>query len=105
MGSDSLGQAALPYPLGSEIRVFRDDGGFGRGRWFNRSIHKLQELLVGSYSLPVDEEGDVDLSFEQWIAFAKELVRDHENAVFVYTACGDSVMEERLQQGASGKDA
>jgi hypothetical protein len=81
----SVGAPPLPYPIEGRILVFRDVG-FGDGPWWQRSHHVLNDLLVGQYDLPEDDEGDLAMTAREWSQFAERLVSDHPECVFVYSS-------------------
>lgn len=77
----------LGYPVSDRIHVYQDDGKWDEaGQWFMRRECDLERLYQTTVSLRVDEDGDVDLSMEDWIWIADMLVKDWPGCVFVYTS-------------------
>jgi hypothetical protein len=72
----------LPHPIGTKVRVFRDDPRWeGRAKAWMLPMHVMQELFVCSYDLATDEDGDYCGS---WKDDSEYLEHEHPGCVFVY---------------------
>jgi hypothetical protein len=80
--------AALPYPIGINVLVFRDDGQWDNYRqWFLRTQKQIEELLVARITLGHYTDTDEPAySHSDWVRKASELVATYPDCVFVYGA-------------------
>ena len=76
---------SLPYPVGINVKVFRDDGNWGVSPWFVRSNHVLRSLHVANITLAHYEgEGEPAYTAEEWARKSREIVEKYPNCVFIY---------------------
>lgn len=73
----------LAYPHSATIWVFEDDGAWP-SPWHSRSQRDVGRLHVATYQLPVDADGDVDLTTSEWDQEAATLEERHPGCLFVY---------------------
>lgn len=80
--------AALPYPVGINFIVFKDDGNWDKYRqWFLRTQQQIQSLFVAKITLGHYEGTDEPAySHSEWVAKSKQIVADYPDCVFVYGA-------------------
>ena len=78
----------LPYPIGINIQVFRDDGNWQKYRaWFLRTHAQIEELFVARITLAHFEDSeDPAYSHSEWCRKAESLVDDYPNCIFIYGA-------------------
>lgn len=78
-------EPAIPYPTGTHITVFRDDGKWGDMPWWRRGAAELKSLLVCRITLAhYDGEDEPAYSWSEWVEEADQLVREYPDCVFVY---------------------
>jgi len=74
----------MAYPIGTEIKVFHDDGNWDRySAWWMRPIHEAEDLFVCRYKLATDED---DEYCGDWEADSRYLLSEHPDCVFVYAS-------------------
>ena len=81
-------QAALPFPLGIKLRVFRDDGNWDNySAWFMRTHKQIEDLFVAGITLG-HYEGSEEPAYDhhEWCDKADRLLRDYPGCVFVYAS-------------------
>ena len=81
-------KAALPYPIGINVLVFRDDGNWHLYRsWFLRTQNQIETLFVARITLGhIEGTDEPAYSHREWIAKSEQLVEEYPNCVFVYGA-------------------
>ena len=81
-------KAALPYPIGINVLVFRDDGNWHLYRsWFLRTQNQIETLFVARITLGHYEGTDEPAySHREWIAKSEQLVEEYPDCVFIYGA-------------------
>ena len=80
-------EPALPYPVGINISVFRDDGEWDKyTKWFMRPMHEVVSLAVCKITL-AHYEGDETPAYthDEWCEKAESLVTEYPDCIFVYT--------------------
>ena len=76
---------ALRYPVGIDMTVYKDDGGWGLCPWFMRSNNSLATLFVERYVLAhLEGTDDPEFTAEQWATESAQLVERHPGCIFVY---------------------
>ncbi len=77
---------ALPYPIGIEISVFKDDGQWDKySRWFMRPMHQVTALSVAKITLAHYEgEDEPAYSHSEWCRKSAQLVEQYPDCIFVY---------------------
>ena len=78
----------LPYPVGINVRVFRDDGRWDQySAWWKRASHELRSLQVANITLGHWEGTDEPAyTADEWAAKADRLVEQYPDCIFVYLA-------------------
>ena len=81
--------ASLPYPIGINLTVYRDDEEWDKyPRWFSRPSHQLAELFVARITLGHyrDEEGNTEpaYTYPEWCEKADQLLTEYPGCLFVY---------------------
>lgn len=79
-------KAALPFPLGITMQVFRDDGKWDEySAWFKRSSMDLRDLFVAKITLGhYDGSDEPAYSHSEWVRKADQLVTEYPGCVFIY---------------------
>lgn len=78
--------ACLPYPIGINVVVYRDDGNWNKySKWFMRPMHQVQALLVARITLAHYEgEDEPAYTHSEWVRKADKLVQQYPDCIFVY---------------------
>ena len=78
---------ALPYPIGINVTVYRDDSKWSEYRaWFLRSPSVLNELFVARITLShFVESAEPTYTAAQWADKAERLVAEFPDCVFIYS--------------------
>ena len=81
-------KAALPYPIGINVLVFRDDGNWHLYRsWFLRTQNQIETLFVARITLGhIEGTDEPAYSHREWIAKSEQLVEEYPDCVFIYGA-------------------
>lgn len=76
---------ALPYPIGIQISVFRDDGQWNYPKWWMRPVHQQLALQVARIAL-AHYEGSEDPAYTaaEWASKSEALVEQYPDCIFVY---------------------
>ena len=79
--------ACLPYPIGLEITVYKDDGQWDQSsKWFMRAMHQIVELFVAKITLRhIEGEDEPCYSDAEWAAKAAQLVETYPGCLFIYS--------------------
>jgi hypothetical protein len=79
-------KAALPYPIGLNILVYKDDGQWGNYHaWFLRTHEQLKRLFVAKITLAHFEgEDEPCYSFSEWCRKSNQLLGAYPECIFVY---------------------
>ena len=77
---------ALPYPIGLNVLVYKDDGRWVNYRaWFLRTQEQLNRLFVAKITLAHFEGDDSPCySFDEWCKKADQLLEMYPDCIFVY---------------------
>lgn len=77
---------SLPYPIGIQLSVFRDDGNWSQYRkWWMRPVHQQIALQIARITLAhYDGSEDPAYTADEWAAKADALVEQYPSCVFVY---------------------
>jgi hypothetical protein len=83
-------QAHLPYPIGINLIVFKDDGNWDKYRaWFLRTQKQIETLFVAWITLGHYEGSDEpDYDYESWCRKSEQLVTQYPGCIFVYGSNG-----------------
>lgn len=79
-------QAQLPYPIGINVIVFKDDGNWEKYRqWFLRTQKQIETLFVARITLGHYEGTDEPAyTHSEWVGKSAALVEKYPDCVFVY---------------------
>lgn len=79
-------QSALPFPIGLNVLVFKDDGNWHKYRsWFLRTQKQIEDLFVARITLGHYEGSDEpDYDHESWCRKSDQLVSQYPGCIFVY---------------------
>jgi hypothetical protein len=79
---------ALPYPIGINVVVYKDDGNWDNYRqWFLRTQAQLEKLFVARITLS-HYEGIEEPAYThaEWVRKSASLVEKYPNCIFVYSS-------------------